>query len=205
MLAQLIAMMLAVALALGIGLGTDDHSGFSSLAITLFVLGVAEGFGADALLHWRARSVGRHARARGLEGEALAGAFRRAGSVSPVSVLVVVLPVLLVAWKLYDTMDVRPAVKPAISAMKADLRNLVSAEESYFADYTVYTSSLPNLQNAPNPYFRGSEPVSIILGPATATGWSATAAHPASTRTCAVFVGTATPPLAGMNEGEPRC
>jgi prepilin-type N-terminal cleavage/methylation domain-containing protein len=89
--------------------------------------------------------------------------------------------------------------KAYIASMKADLRNLVTAEESYFADNVTYTSTIANLaysQSAGN---------TVTIGAATGTGWSATAKNNATTKTCGIFVGSATPPITGQTEGAPVC
>ena len=89
--------------------------------------------------------------------------------------------------------------KAYLVAMKSDLRNIVTAQETYFADNTTYTTSTTALNLIISPG------VALSVGTATAGGWSATASHNATTRTCGIYVGTASPPVAGQNEGEPRC
>jgi prepilin-type N-terminal cleavage/methylation domain-containing protein len=88
--------------------------------------------------------------------------------------------------------------KAYIAAMKSDLRNLITAEESYFADQVTYTTSTTAVQFTP------SSGVTMTIGAATGTGWSATVSHNGTTKTCGIFVGTATAPTGG-NEGEPKC
>ena len=88
--------------------------------------------------------------------------------------------------------------KAYLAAMKSDLRNLVTAEESYFADYVTYSTNLGTA-------FSSSSGVTVTIGAATGTGWSATSAHNATTRTCGIFVGSASAPISGQNEGEPKC
>lgn len=87
--------------------------------------------------------------------------------------------------------------KALVAAMKSDLRNLVTAEEAYFADSIRYTTDL-------GAAFRMSPGV---VGPTitlTADGWTATASHTSTTKTCAVYAGsTALAPA--TKEGEPRC
>ena len=89
--------------------------------------------------------------------------------------------------------------KAYVAAMKSDLRNLVTAEESYFADNVTYTTSTTNMNFAP------STGVTVTVGAATGTGWSATAKHNATSKTCGIYVGSATAPISGANEGEPKC
>ena len=88
--------------------------------------------------------------------------------------------------------------KAYIAAMKSDLRNLVTAQESYFADYVSYTSSTTAMS------FNASTGVTVTVGTVSGTGWNATASHNGTAKTCGIYVGSATAPTAG-NEGEPKC
>ncbi|MDO8667289.1 MAG: prepilin-type N-terminal cleavage/methylation domain-containing protein [Gemmatimonadales bacterium] len=89
--------------------------------------------------------------------------------------------------------------KAYMAAMKSDLRNLVTAEESYNGDNTSYTSAMASLT------YQASSGVTVTIGAADASGWNATAKHNGTTKTCAIFYGTSTAPIAGQNEGEPKC
>jgi prepilin-type N-terminal cleavage/methylation domain-containing protein len=89
--------------------------------------------------------------------------------------------------------------KAYITSMKSDLRNLVLAEESYYGDNVTYTTSPTDVHLVVSPG------VSITITGASGAGWAATAGHTATTRTCGIFYGTGTPPIAGQGEGEPRC
>lgn len=89
--------------------------------------------------------------------------------------------------------------KAYLASMKADLRNLVTAEESYLADNITYTNVLSNLA------FSASAGNTVTLGTAGAAGWNATASSNGTTRTCGIYYGNATPPVAGASEGEARC
>ena len=83
--------------------------------------------------------------------------------------------------------------KAYVTAMKSDLKNMVSAAESFFSEGNTYVG-------LPTP--TGSSGVSIVLGTVSATGWSATATHAnAAGSSCSIGVGTGTP--AGLAEGEP--
>jgi len=89
--------------------------------------------------------------------------------------------------------------KAYIAGMKSDLRNLVTAQEAYFSDNVTYASVLTNLaysQSAGN---------TVTVVSASGTGWSATASNNATTKTCGIFVGSATAPITGQNEGAPQC
>ena len=90
--------------------------------------------------------------------------------------------------------------KAFLSTMKSDLRNLATAEESYFAD-AMYYGALGSLA------YRPSAGVTVAIGNVTGKGWSATATHNgAAGKTCAIYVGiVAAPPAPAVNDGEPRC
>jgi len=89
--------------------------------------------------------------------------------------------------------------KAYVASMKSDLRNLVTAEESYFADNVTYTTTQASMN------YSTSAGVTVTVGSANGTGWAATAKHNATAKTCGIFAGNATPPIAGANEGEPKC
>jgi hypothetical protein len=86
-----------------------------------------------------------------------------------------------------------------LNQMRADLRNLVTAEEAYRADNGRYASDIGLL------HYVSVGPVQIAMGDASVTGWSATARSAAIRRACGIFVGSARPPIPGASEGEPRC
>ena len=76
--------------------------------------------------------------------------------------------------------------KAYYAAMRSDLRNLTTAEESYFYDHAKYSSDLDSL------HFTPSRGVQLTITEATVTGWSATSTHPdAYPHTCAIFLGAA--------------
>src|SRR6266550_34027 len=87
--------------------------------------------------------------------------------------------------------------KAYLASMKSDLRNLITAEEAYFADSVKYTSNLNTAYNT----------TSGVVGPTiivTADGFTATVSHTTTTKTCSIYVGST--PLAPANkEGEPKC
>ena len=86
------------------------------------------------------------------------------------------------------------AAEAYIATMKADLRNLVTAQEAYFADHSQYPGTLTTTQ------YQASTGVTISnITPGTGT-FSANAAFVGgTTRTCTIQVGT------GQFDGEPRC
>ncbi len=93
--------------------------------------------------------------------------------------------------------------KAYVAAMKSDLKNFVTSEESYFLDYNTYGTAA-NVTAAG--LFNPTTDVVLVSTDGVATGFSATATHPnASGKTCGVYVGPATPPAMVTNEGEVGC
>jgi len=74
--------------------------------------------------------------------------------------------------------------KANAAALKSDLRNLATAQEAYFYDFSAYASSTAQLS------FNKSPGVVLSIVTATRSGWAAIATHPASfPLTCALFQG----------------
>ncbi|MGH7548613.1 MAG: type IV pilin protein [Gemmatimonadales bacterium] len=103
--------------------------------------------------------------------------------------------------------------KAYIASMKSDLRNLVTAEEAYFADSANYTANWSCASPTPagNVAFCTSSGVGVAPGAAlaitiTPDGWNALVGHNATTRKCDIYVGS-TPAGGGAanKEGEPKC
>ena len=97
--------------------------------------------------------------------------------------------------------------KAYLASMKSDLRNMATTQESYFADNQVYTSGPASNVAGATVSLVGFVPSSGVSVTATATGgtgWSTTASHTATTRTCAIYVGVAAVLPANV-EGEPKC
>ena len=81
------------------------------------------------------------------------------------------------------------------AAARSDLRNLVTAEESYFSVHGVYSADL-NLLGA-----RSSNGVVIAFGTTDGSGWSAKAVHPAANPlVCAIYFGSDAHQLAPATE-----
>jgi prepilin-type N-terminal cleavage/methylation domain-containing protein len=91
--------------------------------------------------------------------------------------------------------------KAYITAMKSDLRNLVTAEEAYFADSSQYTATVGNLK------FQSTNQVSAPSITAGTGNWYATVTHSqiASPFKCGVGINTTNPVVTGASEGEPAC
>jgi prepilin-type N-terminal cleavage/methylation domain-containing protein len=89
-----------------------------------------------------------------------------------------------------------------VASMKSDLRNLVSAQEAYYSNgMTYYNGAVPNAAIPYDP----SQGVTVTLSSVTNTGWAAEAIHVSTTRTCAIFVGTAAPVAPATIEGRVAC
>ncbi len=93
--------------------------------------------------------------------------------------------------------------KAYMAAMRSDLRNLVLAEEAYFADWATYgTVSQVRAAGLWSPITG----VSVTATDVTADGWAATATHDQIEQVCGVFIGTATPPHSSLIEdASPVC
>jgi type IV pilus assembly protein PilA len=90
--------------------------------------------------------------------------------------------------------------KAYVAAMKSDLRNLLTAQENYFSDNITYTTATANLN------IQISPGVTLTITAASAQGWTATASHSATSKTCGMWYGNGmTAPVAGAIEGEPKC
>ena len=90
--------------------------------------------------------------------------------------------------------------KAYIASMKSDLRNLVTIQESYLAEFFTYTNDKASLG------YDESEAVTVALQGVGAAGWAATASHTGTAVTCAIFYGSgATPVAPATDEGVPAC
>jgi prepilin-type N-terminal cleavage/methylation domain-containing protein len=87
-----------------------------------------------------------------------------------------------------------------IARVKSDLRNLETAQESYFYENSMYSTTVAALKVNTSPG------VSITVVAADSTGWSATAVHATTNPvTCAVFYGQAAPVAPATQEGQIAC
>jgi type IV pilus assembly protein PilA len=92
--------------------------------------------------------------------------------------------------------------KAFLAKMKADLRNLATAEEAYNSDnLTYYGGAVPNPALTYNP----STGTTIVINEATPAGWSAKATYAGTTKTCALFLGAAAPVAPAVAEGVIAC
>lgn len=90
--------------------------------------------------------------------------------------------------------------KAYYAAMRSDLQNLGTAQESYFYDHSVYSMTLDSLKSST------SKGVTITMVEANASGWSATSTHAqAYPHFCAVFMGAAQPVAPATTAGVVAC
>jgi prepilin-type N-terminal cleavage/methylation domain-containing protein len=89
-----------------------------------------------------------------------------------------------------------------LATVKADLRNLVVAEEAYFTNNATYTTSMPVT------LYQSSQGVTYSVTGVVATGWAGTATHSglvgATPSGCHIAIGTAAT-TANEDEGTPYC
>jgi prepilin-type N-terminal cleavage/methylation domain-containing protein len=104
--------------------------------------------------------------------------------------------------------------KAYVSAMKSDLRNLATAQETYFGDYQVYaTADNTGLYDkAGNKIWQTSTGVYIVSGGNTtgnSSGWAGLTTRPGTTQQCSIWVGGGGSGAAkwgtSQSEGEPTC
>ncbi len=88
--------------------------------------------------------------------------------------------------------------KAYVAAMKSDLRNLVTTEESYFADNNIYSSSLVALN------FAESAGVTLTVANTGGISFNATSSHISTLVTCAIYINE-TFSAPAISEGAPGC
>ena len=90
--------------------------------------------------------------------------------------------------------------KANAATLKADLRNLATAQEGYFYNANVYTPSLTALNVSL------STGVTVTWGTVNAAGWAAKLTHPlAAPIECAMFLGGVPPLAPAATEGMLTC
>lgn len=98
--------------------------------------------------------------------------------------------------------------KSALIAMKSDLRNLVTAQEAFYADHTAYASDIESLK------FRDSQNVSTRLTATQNNAWAAEARSALLPNVaCTIWVNLAEQYrpkvggklIPGQQEGQPAC
>ena len=97
--------------------------------------------------------------------------------------------------------------KAYTAAMKSDLRNLVTAEEAYFADSSKYTSLTTTVVGGNGAQFKASTGVNTpTIVPGTGA-WYATTSHTQIPGgfACGIGVNTTNPIVPSAGDGEPAC
>jgi len=91
--------------------------------------------------------------------------------------------------------------KAYYTAMKSDLRNLLTAEEAFFADSAAYTTDVTKLN------IKVSTNVSSPAIVLKTGGWVATVTHSMlpSGNECGIAMNTTNPTNTSIGEGEPAC
>jgi prepilin-type N-terminal cleavage/methylation domain-containing protein len=93
--------------------------------------------------------------------------------------------------------------KAVATAMRSDLRNLASVQETYWSsNSTYYGGAIPNLAAFE---YQPSQGVAISIVSATASGWSAQATAPGAAQTCVIYYGNAPPIPPAVNDGAVAC
>src|SRR5207244_10783713 len=90
-----------------------------------------------------------------------------------------------------------PKTRAQAPSLKSDLRNVVTIEESYFAQNLKYATDLGSAYTVS----AGNPMPTITL---TGDGWTATLTNVSVGQTCAVFMGS-TPARPAIREGAPAC
>ncbi len=90
--------------------------------------------------------------------------------------------------------------KASVAAMTSDLRNLATAQESYFDDHATYAATTSAL-----PLYSPSSATRVTIDEASGAGWSGTASSTWTLRQCYVFYGNALPLGPAREEGVIAC
>ena len=93
--------------------------------------------------------------------------------------------------------------KAVVTAMRSDLRNLASVQETHWVqNASYYGGVIPDLAFA----YRPSQSVTVTVVTATASGWSAQASAPGRTaQTCVIYYGDAVPLPPATVDGAVAC
>ena len=90
--------------------------------------------------------------------------------------------------------------KAYVTAMKSDLRNLVTAEEAFFSDSSKYTTNTTAIK------FQKSAGTNMPVITTGTGSWTATNSHTQlSGATCGIGINTTNPIITTAAEGEPAC
>lgn len=130
----------------------------------------------------------------------LRGRRHPSGLALPDVLIVVVALALLAAVAVPELAAARQ--RSVQGVLRADLRRLSAAQESYFYDHHVYSADPADLQATG---FQPSPGVRIVMNEATLVGWSATASRTGAPAHCYLFVRRAAPVGPATAPGEVRC
>jgi prepilin-type N-terminal cleavage/methylation domain-containing protein len=94
--------------------------------------------------------------------------------------------------------------KAVVTALRSDLRNLASVQETYWVqNASYYGGAVPNIATFA---YQPSQSVTVTIVSATASGWSAQASSPSRTgQTCVIYYGNAPPIPPAMVDGAVAC
>jgi prepilin-type N-terminal cleavage/methylation domain-containing protein len=96
-----------------------------------------------------------------------------------------------------------------VASMQSDLRNLVTAEENFFAAHQTYANGVGPTESAAAAAFTPSGSNLLTLSTVGASGWAAEVANSAlkgSITRCGLYFGTGSPPNpAVVTPGVPAC
>ena len=93
-------------------------------------------------------------------------------------------------------------VQARLAEMRSDLHNLATAQEAYTSDNNAYyAGAVPSAALL----YKPSTGITITIAEATASGWSAVASTTLTSRTCALFIGSAAPVAPATLEGQIAC
>ena len=102
--------------------------------------------------------------------------------------------------------------KAYISAMKSDIRNLATAQETYFGDYQIYAvaDATGLFAKGGANIWKASTGVNVVASgtAGTTNGWNALVSRAGTTQTCSIYVGAGSTGAfvgSGQQEGEPTC
>ncbi len=127
---------------------------------------------------------------------------RRSGGFTLIELLIVIVIIGILAAIAIPKFEATKE-RAHLAKMKADLRNIVSAQEAYYNENNTYFGgTLPSTDLI----YATSPQVVVTLSNVTAGGWAATSTVPGvTTKECAIFLGTSPPVAPATLEGRVAC